>query len=53
MAAAQATTIQKFKAKDKRALREKSKKDLLKQVDDLKKELHQLRVTQKIRRCTC
>jgi len=47
MAAAAATTIQKFKAKDKRELRKKSKKDLLKQVDDLKKELHQLRVTQK------
>eukprot|EP01083_Nonionella_stella_P033848 92620_1 len=40
------SAARKFKAKQLKELRKKSKKDLLKQVDDLKKELHQLRVAQ-------
>mmetsp|Transcript_1192 Transcript_1192/g.2323 ORF Transcript_1192/g.2323 Transcript_1192/m.2323 type:complete len:192 (-) Transcript_1192:177-752(-) len=40
------TAVHKFKTKQLRELRQKSKKDLLKQVDELKKELHQLRVAQ-------
>mmetsp|Transcript_4194 Transcript_4194/g.7149 ORF Transcript_4194/g.7149 Transcript_4194/m.7149 type:complete len:195 (+) Transcript_4194:1116-1700(+) len=40
------SAVRKFTAKQLRELRNKSKKDLLKQVDELKKELHQLRVAQ-------
>jgi len=39
-------TVKKFKAKELKDLRTKSKKDLLKQLDDLKNELHKLRVAQ-------
>ena len=41
-----AQTTKKFKAKDMRELRKKGKKDLLKQIDNLRQELHQLRVAQ-------
>eukprot|EP00483_Globobulimina_turgida_P000949 UN00951 len=40
------STAKKFKAKKLRELRKKSKKELLSQCDELKKELHQLRVAQ-------
>mmetsp|Transcript_45670 Transcript_45670/g.40907 ORF Transcript_45670/g.40907 Transcript_45670/m.40907 type:complete len:192 (+) Transcript_45670:57-632(+) len=40
------SSARKFKAKQLRELRKKSKKDLLTQCDELKKELHQLRVAQ-------
>ena len=40
------SSTHKFKAKQLRELRKKSKEDLLKQCDELKKELHQLRVAQ-------
>eukprot|EP01084_Bolivina_argentea_P101573 182077_1 len=40
------SATRKFKSKELKDLRKKSKKDLLKQCDDLKKELHQLRVAQ-------
>lgn len=40
------TTIKHFKAKEIKELRNKGKQDLLKQLDELKKELHGLRVAQ-------
>lgn len=40
------SNTKKFKAKDLKQLRQKSKKELLKQLDELKQELHALRVQQ-------